>query len=138
MSRGTLPGVDDVIRIARSLGFELGADEAALYREQLLTRLRAIDDFMQMPLEEDRPPLLSPDRDPGHPASREEDPYNAWLWKCEIGGASEGLLAGKTVSFKDHIAVAGVPMTLGARLMQDHIPDFDATVVTRVLAAGGR
>ena len=29
-------------------------------------------------------------------------------------GAADGLLAGKTVSFKDHIAVAGVPMSFGS------------------------
>src|SRR5262249_30063952 len=67
-----------------------------------------------------------------------EDPYNAWLWKCAIGGLEEGLLAGKTVSFKDHTAVAGIPLTYNAFPMESFIPDFDATVVTRVLAAGAK
>jgi amidase len=50
---------------------------------------------------------------------------------------ADGLLAGKTVSFKDHIAVAGMPMSFGAFALEGFIPDFDATVVTRVLQAGG-
>ena len=33
---------------------------------------------------------------------------------CRIDGAAEGLLAGKSVSYKDHIAVAGIPMSLGS------------------------
>src|SRR5499426_3391095 len=48
-----------------------------------------------------------------------------------------GPLAGKTVSYKDHIAVAGMPMSLGAFALDGFIPDFDATVVTRVLQEGG-
>src|SRR3569833_2419610 len=59
------------------------------------------------------------------------------MWKCRNEGASQGLLAGKTVSFKDHIPVAGIPMSLGTFALNGFVPDFDATVVTRVLQAGG-
>ena len=59
------------------------------------------------------------------------------MWKCRIEGADEGLLAGKTVSYKDNIAVAGMPMSFGSFALEGFIPDFDATVVTRVLEAGG-
>ena len=51
-------------------------------------------------------------------------------------GAAEGPLAGKTVGLKDHTAVAGVPMTLGSYFLDSYIPEFDATVVTRLLDAG--
>src|SRR6185437_8880884 len=88
-------------------------------------------------LDEDAPPMSSPLRKPAYLPSAEEDPLNAWRWKCEIQGAPDGLLAGKTVSFKDHIAVAGVPMSFGAFALDGLIPDFDATVVTRVLQEGG-
>jgi amidase len=59
------------------------------------------------------------------------------MWKCRIEGAAAGLLAGKTVSYKDHIAVAGMPMRFGCFALEGFIPDFDATVVTRVLQEGG-
>jgi amidase len=59
------------------------------------------------------------------------------MWKCRIEGAPGGLLAGKTVSYKDHIAVAGMPMSFGCFALEGFVPDFDATVVTRVLQAGG-
>ncbi len=59
------------------------------------------------------------------------------MWKCRIEGAGEGLLAGKTASYKDHIAVAGIPMSFGSFALEGFIPDFDATVVNRVLKEGG-
>src|SRR5262252_9542510 len=59
------------------------------------------------------------------------------MWKCRIQGAQTGLLTGKTVSFKDHVAVAGVPMSFGSFALEGFTPDFDATIVTRVLQAGG-
>lgn len=86
---------------------------------------------------EERPPLLAESRAPGRRPLQDEDPYQAWLWRCEIRATDDGLLAGKTVAFKDHIAVAGLPLTFGSYLMEDFRADFDATVVTRVLAAGG-
>src|SRR5258707_5225917 len=76
-------------------------------------------------------------RQPAGLTSSTEDPLNAWRWMCHIEGAPGGLLAGKTVSYKDHIAVAGVPMSFGSFALEGFIPDFDATVVTRVLQAGG-
>ncbi|MEM7469226.1 MAG: amidase, partial [Pseudomonadota bacterium] len=54
-----------------------------------------------------------------------------------IEGASSGPLAGKRVVFKDNIMVAGVPMMNGSSTLEGYIPDVDATVVTRVLDAGG-
>lgn len=132
-----VPDVDEVIRVARSLGMTLGREEAVVYRERVVSELNAIEEFMRTRVEEERPPLLTPERAPGHRPSAAEDRFNAWLWKCEIKGAEDGLLAGKTVSYKDHIAVAGVPLTLGSYLMEGYTADFDATVVTRVLVAGG-
>ena len=132
-----IPDVDQVIAVARSLGMSLGAEEAKLYRDRVVQGLLAIEEFMRTRIDEDRPPLLSPARAPGHRPTTEEDPFHAWLWKCEIKAATEGLLADKTVSFKDHTAVAGMPLTLGTYLMEGYTADFDATVVTRVLAAGG-
>src|SRR5262249_57326705 len=81
--------------------------------------------------------MVSAARKPGYRPTAEEDPLNAWTWKCRIEGAAQGLLAGKTVSFKDHIAVAGMPMSFGSFALEGFMPDFDATVVTRVLEAGG-
>ena len=57
-------------------------------------------------------------------------------YKTNICGAKSGKLAGRTVAIKDSIAVAGVPLANGSRLLEGYTPEFDATVVTRVLDAG--
>src|ERR671938_349576 len=54
-----------------------------------------------------------------------------------IDGAASGPLAGRTVAIKDNVAVAGVPMRNGTDLLEGYVPDEDATVVERVLDAGG-
>jgi amidase len=37
---------------------------------------------------------------------------------------------------KDNVAVAGVPMMIGSKLMEGYTPEFDATIITRVLDEG--
>src|SRR5262249_45646161 len=54
-----------------------------------------------------------------------------------IKGKPEGPLSGKRIVLKDSICLAGVPMTVGAAFMQGFVPDADATVVSRMLDAGG-
>ncbi len=133
-----VPSSNEVIAVAKGLGIHLGADEADLYRKHLLEQLSAFDTFVQARIEEPAPPMCSAARLPPCKPTDAEDPLNAWLWKCDIPGAESGLLAGKTVSFKDHIAVATVPMSFGTFALDGFTPDFDATVVTRVLQSGGR
>ncbi len=68
----------------------------------------------------------------------EENPLNAWAWRCDVPGADDGALAGRTVVLKDIIPVAGQPMSAGSAVLQAHVPSFDATVTSRVLDQGGR
>lgn len=131
------PTTEDIRELAEGLGIHLRDEELAAYRELATEQLAALDAFAQSRVDEERPPLLFPERAPGHRPSAEEDPHDAWLWRCEIGGADAGLLAGRRVGFKDHIAVAGIPLTFGTHALEGFVPDADATVVTRVLAAGG-
>ena len=62
---------------------------------------------------------------------------NCRYWRCNVVGAPSGKLVGKTLAIKDNISVAGVPMMNGSRLLEGYIPNHDATVVTRILDAGG-
>ena len=132
-----VPDVDEVVSVAESLGIHLGPDEAVLYRKYLLQHLDALDEFVQARIQETPPPMCSAARQPACKPTAAEDPLNAWLWKCHIEGAPDGLLAGKTVSYKDHVAVSGVPMSFGTFALEGFIPDFDATIVTRTLQSGG-
>lgn len=65
-----------------------------------------------------------------------DNPYNAWYVTCEITGNSAGPLAGRTVAVKDNTAVAGIPLMNGSATMEGYVPRRDATIVTRMLAAG--
>ena len=58
-------------------------------------------------------------------------------YKSDIKGAATGKLHGKRDIIKDNVAVAGVPMMNGTKLLEGYIPEYDATVVTRILDAGG-
>jgi amidase len=131
------PNVKRIVEVAESLGFHISGAEAEIYQPVAEEQLRVFYDFVESRMEEEHPPLLFPERVHGYRPTLDEDPYRAWLWKCRIGGKDEGLLAGKTVSFKDHISVAGIPEVFTSQPMEGFVPDVDATVVTRVLAAGG-
>jgi len=82
------------------------------------------------------PPVKYP-RDVGQRPSEAENPYGAWYVKTAIKGAPGGKLAGKRVALKDNVCLAGVPMMVGAKLLEGCVPEVDATIVTRILDAGG-
>jgi aspartyl-tRNA(Asn)/glutamyl-tRNA(Gln) amidotransferase subunit A len=52
-------------------------------------------------------------------------------------GETLGPLHGVTYAVKDQFATRGIRTTAGSRLMADHVPDHDATVITRLTGAGG-
>ena len=66
------------------------------------------------------------------------DPNAAFLTRCDLRRTDDGVLSELTVAVKDNIAVAGLPMTCGSPLLENHVPAEDATVVERILDAGGR
>jgi amidase len=65
-----------------------------------------------------------------------DNPLNAWYVTCEVTEGGDGPLAGRTVAIKDNTMVAGVPMMNGSRTVDGFVPTRDATVVSRLLAAG--
>ena len=132
-----IPDVDAVGAVAKAPGIHLGPEEAVLYRKYLLEQLQAFDTIVRARMEEPQPPMVSAARKTGYRPRPEEDPLNAWMWKCQIEGVAAGLLAGKTVSYKDYIAVAGMPMRFGSFALEGFIPVFDAAVVTQAPQAGG-
>jgi amidase len=87
-------------------------------------------------LPEPTPDRTYTDRDAGYRPTTEEDPLNAFVRKCEVGGADDGPLAEYEVGLKDNVALAGVEMTCGSKLLDGYVPETDATIVTRLLDAG--
>jgi len=129
------PDVKGLQEIGRQFGMNLTDAEAAAYHAVLDEKtavLRAIEE-----LPDEKPQVRWP-RTPGHRPDPKDNPYMAWAVKTDIAGAASGKLHGKTLAIKDNIFVAGVPMSNGASVLDGFVPDMDATVVTRVLDAGGR
>ncbi len=67
----------------------------------------------------------------------DENPLNAWAVKGTIEGAATGPLSGKKIVVKDTVNVAGWPLRNGSLFLDGHTPNTDATIVTRMLDAGG-
>ena len=128
---------EDVARAAGRYGFSLSPTETELFREQISEALGGIDHFLAETDGQIAAPRYPGQREPGARPRPGQDPLNAWRWTCHVAGNEKGLLSGKTVSFKDNIAVADMPMTFATAVLKDYIPDFDATVVRRVLEEGG-
>jgi len=132
------PTHEQVHAVARQFGITLSEDDSAFYRASLTEQLAAMDEFLNARIDESAPDPTFRVRGRGTRPDAASDPFNAWVWHCDIGGSTEGLLAGKTVSFKDHIAVAGVPISWGSKLLDEVVATHDATVVTRALTEGAR
>ncbi len=77
----------------------------------------------------------APHREWSRPAAA-DNPFNAWYVTTQITEGGDGPLAGRSVAIKDNTMVAGVPMMNGSKTVQGFVPTRDATIVTRMLAAG--
>ena len=54
----------------------------------------------------------------------------------DAAGRSTGPLHGVPIALKDNMSTAGVPTTASSRILSGYVPPYDATVVTRLEAAG--
>lgn len=120
--------------MAAKFGLELTDAELAAFTTLAVGLTATYDRLDELP--EPRLPVRYP-RTSGRPPKPDENPYNAWAWVSDIEGAPTGVLQGVRVGVKDNICVAGQPMRNGNRILESFIPDIDATVVTRILDAGG-
>ena len=128
------PPLDELGRIAKSYGLDASAEDLASFRnlmDGVLASYRRLDQFAEPTL-----PVKYP-RDAGYRPPASENRLNAWYWKCSIKGAISGPLAGKKIAIKDNVCVAGIPMMNGSAVLEGYVPDVDATIVTRILDAGG-
>src|SRR4051794_37504759 len=127
------PDTEDVAALARSYGMHPSEDAVAIYTTLLDGALSSYDAV------EELYGGIAPQVPPGRSGQRPDDadnPLGAWYVRTEIPGAADGPLAGWSVAVKDNTAVAGVPMMNGSRTLEGFVPSRDATVVSRLLAAG--
>lgn len=126
------PDVEELKRLSHELGLGLSDAELADYARAAVGLADSYERLSRLPLDV---PIVRGAT--GRKPAPAENRWNAWAWKGEIQGAASGPLAGKRVAIKDNVAVGGMPMQNGSRLLADFVPAQDATIVRRVLDAGG-
>jgi amidase len=128
----TPPSVEELAAIADRYGLGLGPRDIGWFRELIAGALSSYDVVERL-----------------YAARLPEPPARAWQWpaagsnelgawyvRSEITEAGGGPLAGRRIAVKDNIAVAGLPMMNGSKTVEGYVPRRDATVVSRLLAAG--
>ncbi len=128
------PTVEQMREIISGLHMSMNDREIVDYLTLMEDTFRAYDVIDAMP---DNLPKVKYPRTPGYRPPASENPMNAWYVKAEVKGAATGPLEGRKVVLKDNVCLAGVPMMNGASTLEGYTPDVDATVVTRILDAGG-
>src|SRR5512132_2212442 len=129
-----VPTEEQLREVAADVGLSLTQADLKSFIELMRGSVAAYNVVDAMP---DNLPRVKYPRTPGYRPTGDENKHNAWYVKTTVEGASRGKLKGKTVVLKDNIMLAGVPMMNGAATLEGYVPDIDATVVTRILDAGG-
>lgn len=128
------PTLDQMRDVVQGLGMSMGEREMLDYLTLMEDSFKAYDVIDSMP---DYLPKVKYPRTPGYRPSGADNPMNAWYYRTEVRGAAGGPLEGRRIVLKDNVCLAGVPMMNGASTLEGYTPDVDATVVTRILDAGG-
>src|SRR2546427_3043777 len=134
MASAKLPTPNELKAVGRQLGMSLSDADVAFFLETMGGTVAAYHAIEAMA--DPMPPVKYP-RTPGYRPEGAENKYNAWYYKSEVQGAPAGKLKGKRIALKDNVCLAGVPMMNGASTLEGYVPDVDATIVTRILDAGG-
>lgn len=128
------PSVEILKKIAQQYHLDLSDEEIQSYQNVMGSWLHSYERVQNMA--EPKLPVKYA-RTTGHRPEPKENPFNAWYWKASVKGAEIGKLKGKKIVVKDTVSLAGVPMMNGSSVLEGFVPDVDATVVTRILDAGG-
>ncbi|MDR6265738.1 amidase [Roseobacter sp. N2S] len=128
------PSLTQMRAMAAKFGMNLTDAELSEYNEIMEPYIQAYDRIDATP---DNLPEVRYPRAPGYRPNPSDNRLNAWYYKTEIKGAVDGPLRGKRIVLKDTVCLAGVPMMNGSSIMEGYTPEVDATIVTRILDAGG-
>lgn len=129
-----LPTIEQLEQVATAFGMKFSHGQLEVLQSLMAPALGSYARLDQ--LSEPKPAVKYP-RTTGWRPLPEDNPLGAWYWRAEIAGAANGPLHGKTLAIKDNVCVAGIPMMNGTSVLEGYVPDIDATIVTRILDAGG-
>src|SRR4051812_41582356 len=98
---------------------ETQAEQLGAVADDLLTLLDNLEGEQPLAAEP-----VAATREAGERPPEAEDPLNAIVRRCHVKADEPGeQLAGLRVAVKDSIAVAGIPLTLGSRVMDGFVPN---------------
>tara|TARA_A100001037_G_scaffold229041_1_gene207158 strand:+ start:345 stop:1859 length:1515 start_codon:yes stop_codon:yes gene_type:complete len=129
-----MPTLGDLKKIASEVGLNIMDAEIEQFRGLMEG---SIDSLNEVDTMEDELPQVKYSRSGFEYPETADNPLNAWYVRTKILGNSEGKLSGKTVALKDNIMLADVPMMCGSSTLSGYVPEIDATIVQRILDAGG-
>jgi amidase len=129
------PTLADVQSIAAQYGLNLSKTDSEGHLIWLSALLRGFSAIDELP--DHFPEVRYPQRS-WSAVNSAQNPLGAWWVKTDIERASSGELRGRTLAIKDNVFIAAVPLMNGASILKGYIPPFDATIVTRILDAGGQ
>jgi amidase len=130
------PSTSETLERLDRLGFDVSREEAETFRTLVAETLETYERTDDLAEPDERRPAHYLTREDHGPVDAADDPLNAWIRRCRVEGADEGLLADLTVALKDNVSLAGIPMSCGTRVLRGHTPRIDATIVTRMLDEG--
>lgn len=134
------PDRAELSQLAQDLNFDLTEEELDIMYERTARQMESIERLMHSS-------HLAASSGPGRVEgvardwfipSPEDDPFNVFACRCDVACQTDGPLSGLSVGLKDTIAVAGIPMSLGARSLMNYVPEFDAIVTQRLIHSGAR
>ena len=131
------PSKEDLVDIGYRHHLNLTEDELEVFFDLADALIDGYDELDQYP--DPLRAVIPAVRIPGARPDPEDDPLNGIVRTCSVKatGGGRGPLAGKSIGTKDTICIAGIPITCASRLLYDYVPDIDATIVIRILKAGG-
>ena len=125
------PTAAQIQALGNTLGMSLTAGESEAFVRMLEGTFDAYDQVDAMP--DHLPRYVSARAGPSAGGGRQSD--NAGH-PDQHQGRGHGAVR-QEGRIKDNICLAGVPMSIGTGYLEGYVPEVDATVVTRILDAGG-
>lgn len=140
---------EDVISCAAKLGFQVKSEELDAHRVLLAAAYETFEELAALPDYE--PQAIKPRCRPSNirqVSEKSNEIGNSWSYRCILEKdvsrnqhpsleKATGLLGGKNIVVKDNICIAGIPQVYGADAIESWIPSYNATVVSRIVEAGG-
>ncbi len=136
MTNLELPTRFDLERLASSLGLELNKEEIDTYLEEIQGKYEQLEYLAGLKFTSSQASRATPTISYPSPNNNE---HGAWRTQFSLSydTRTNGPLQGKRIAIKDNVSIAGIPMSIGSSLLKNYVPQRDATLVTRILEAGG-